>query len=517
MVLSTASIDIEPILSFTINALKKISSDETRPSNSLLAKTSLSTLGLVKVNSLDGSRPFFTEILTIVKEGSCLVGYPFESIFYQISELEFVFGEFEEYELLLDFLTDHSSYRYSEIQSAMKSLRRGAKKLEGGKLYQAIILTGKSLVGLYKNESKDNIIIALNIISHAYSDVGLHWASRGSLLLASSLVTDVFWQNDELSEAQVKSYIRLTWKELMLGRICHALSWLKLALIIDANLEQSVLSESESINMDGFVVHIILRTDFKDYKYLEKLPDALEEVGLFNSRAVLLYCLGYDEFVSQEYSIDIDQEYTDFLLLARDYDFKIITPVINTFQGKWNKNRSSVLGCEITISFPKRSPFVEMAESILSAIEGFCSTGIIDSVATIESHLIIDIIGDDDDIVNISHEIDSSGTQLQVDVTCSAFTSDLLSVSGQKIIQEWMYHFVIEIYCHIIVPQNIEDKIESLLMNEKAIERSVPFTSSFMTQYNILGKTAIDDIASLLDNDKYKRLNLKRTSKWDSE
>lgn len=80
-----------------------------------------------------------------------------------------------------------------------------------------------------------------------------------------------------------------------------------------------------------------------------------------------------------------------------------------------------------------------------------------------------------------------------------------------------MYHFIIEIYCHIIVPKNIEDKIESLLMNEKAMERSVPFTSSFMTQYNILGKTAINDIASLLHNDKYKRFNLKRVSKWDLE
>jgi hypothetical protein len=54
-----SSIDIETICSYTIDALKKISSDETRPSNSLLARTSLSTLGLVKVNSLEDSRPFF--------------------------------------------------------------------------------------------------------------------------------------------------------------------------------------------------------------------------------------------------------------------------------------------------------------------------------------------------------------------------------------------------------------------------------------------------------------------------
>lgn len=513
--LTTVSIDIKNIRLATIAALEKIVLDETRPSNSLQARTLLVMIGLINVKSVEKSSSFFAELLTIAKESTCLIGYPFESLFDQMSELEFAFGEIEEYEGLLDFLTEHSNSRYSEIQISMKSLRRGAKKLENGKPYQAIKLIGKSLIGLYKKESRKNICIALKIISHAYSDVGLHWASRGSLLLASSLVTDMYWQRDEISPEQAISYISLTWSELKLGRVCHALSWFKIALILDANLEQSVIQESEYISLDAFMANIILNSELKDYTLLERLPDALGEVGLWYSRIILLYCLGYEKLVNQESKMIIDQEFTNFLLLARDYDFKIITPNINTFSARWCEIKSSVLGCEITVSFSNKTPFVELAESILSAIEGFCSTGLADKVIAIEPNLIIDIIADDDDDIKITHEVNAIGTPLSIEVTCSSFSPDLLNLNGQKIIQEWMHNFIIEVYCYIIAPINIEDNIESLLMNERALERSVSFTSSFTTQYNILGDTAVNDIASLLD--KHKCFSMKRMSKWDSK
>ena len=371
------SIDFESIKLKTNKQLALIADDDSRPSNSLQARTSLLLLELFDIQKQPDVRTILNDLLVVAKECDKLVGYPFDSFFDLISEIDLAFGDFEEYEALLDHLTEQSSVRHGEVQSSLTLLRRGIKRLDSGKPYQTIKLVGKSLLGLYKHESRKDIVIALKVISFAYTKIGLLWAARGSLLLAASLITDDFWRTDEINSAQVKVYLRLAWLEIQLGRICHALTWFRLALLIDNNLEESIIDEKEFVNFDGYLSHCLLRADLSIIKSLEKLPDLLDKLGLFNSHAMLLYCLGYENLVAEEIEVDINEEFIDFLLLVRDYDFDVKNRNLNTFTGRWNEITSSVLGCNITITFPLRSPLVELAESILSVIEGFCSTGII--------------------------------------------------------------------------------------------------------------------------------------------
>jgi hypothetical protein len=509
--------DTENFYTETISALEIISSDDLKPSNSLIAKTSIQVLKLTNIHSLDEAKQHLNNLLDIVKESLGLVGYPFQKIFRLIHEMDIFFGDLDEYEALLDFLIEQSGARITEVQKSMMFLKRGAKKLENNKPYGAIKLIGKSLIGLYKEESRKEICLALNIISHAYAKAGLLWASRGSLLLASSLVTNETWKTSELSPENVKSYMKIVWVELQLGRISHALIWYKLALIINANIENSVITDKEKINVDGFLSHVIFNTIKDHYHLFEKLPDALEEVGLFNSRLSALYVLGHEKLLAQEYQINIDDEYFKFLILVRDYDFKVSPPIISIFEKKWDEIESVVMGCNFSISFPKKTPFVELAESLLAAIESFFSTEIIDKVISYESSFVIDIISDDDDEIKIAHELDTSNRQLKAEIVCSRFSADMMNISGQKIIQEWMHKFILEVYLHIIVPINTDERMVDLLGEQRGLERSVSFTSSFMAQYNILGVSAISEIASLLDNKKYKRYRSIRSQAWDQD
>ena len=133
-----------------IKLITKIADDDTKPSNSLYAQTQLAIFELQSLNCIEDAGPTFKSLHDIVQKSESLVGYPFEQVFYLISAVDDIFMEIEAYEDLLDYLTEQSSKRDGDVAASWNYLKRGARRLESGKPYQAIKLIGKSLAGLYK-------------------------------------------------------------------------------------------------------------------------------------------------------------------------------------------------------------------------------------------------------------------------------------------------------------------------------------------------------------------------------
>ena len=510
-------LDIESLRAETKSFLSEMTLQDERPSNSLMARVHIELLNLHAIENIGHASDIFSSLLSIVKESESLIGFSFQELYNLFSELDDIFGELESYEALLDYFTDQASSREGELQGSLLWLKRGARRLDSNKPYQAIKLIGKSLVGLYKEEAREDLYAALNILSEAYRKVGLLWASRANLLLAASMVTDEWWRSGDLVSAQVYSYIRLAKVELQLGRINYALAWWKFACVVDANLEEDIISERDFQGFDAYLSQCLLNSNFSDLNFLEKLPDLLDQYQLFVSRSMLLHALGYEKIVAEENEVDIDQDYLDYLKLVRDVDLGVITPEIIICEGRYIHLRTSVMGCEIKVSFPFRSPLVELAETILSVIEGFFSTSIVDQVMVFESRLDIEITADDDDEITISHELDDSGSILKMGVLCSSFTPDMLNIAGQGTIQKWLHAFVIEVFAHLMRPKNPEKTLESMLGDDRALERSVSFGACFVGLQNIMGDDAVKYIKSLIMDDQLKTYDLLRSEPWDKE
>lgn len=419
-------LDVEALRSEAKKALTEMSIHDERPSNSLMAKFYLEVLNLYVIQEVSEASEIFLSMDAIVREGDSLIGFPFVDLYNLVSELDGVFGDLESYEALLDYFTERVSSREGEFKGALLWLKRGARRLESGRPYQAIKIIGKSLASLYKKESSQDFYAALNLLSIAYRKVGLLWASRANLLFAASISTDEWFRSGDIVSAQVFSYIRLAKAELMLGRINYALAWWQLACIVDGQFEESILTTNDCQGFDGFLGKCILNTDLSGLADLERLPDVLDRLRLFLSRALLLHVLGYEETVVNEYELEIDEDYFKFLRMVRDTDLGAVTPKIITCKGRYVSLKSSVMGCDITVSFPFRSPLVELGETLLSAIEGFFSTRIVDRVMVVEPKLEIEITADDDDEISVSHELDDSGSVLKMNVLCSSFASNSL-------------------------------------------------------------------------------------------
>lgn len=513
---ASSSIAIEQIIQSTKENLFAISLDEGRPSNSLFAKILTCQLKLIEhAYAYADLNSIFSDLLSICSEGEGLTGFPFEATLNLFSELDDFFAEIEEYENLMEYLTEQSVNRNGEMQTSRLALKRGLKNLDSGKPYQAIKLIGKSLVGLNKEETIEDFIIANFTLSHAYGDVGLLWASRASLLFSASLLTDQYWKKDKITPMAVKSYWQLVWSELKLGRVAHSLKWFELALTTQQCLAEELISPDDITNYDGCLCHLLANCSLTDLAELEYLPNVLEQLALHCSYGILLYILGYEDEFSKQFEQQVDKEYFDFLLMVRDINVGHKTSKIQKTLGRKNSISAKILGCKVNINFPNRSPLVEMAESILSSLEGFLSTGIVDRIFAQIPFLNINLIADDDDDHLISHEISKTLTGSEFEVTCSNFTWDSLSLKHREFISEWFFKFIIECLGQICVLKNMESIVEKMLRDDLALSRSISFETCFGAVYNILGKSAYSDTVAILSSSTGKKFTLKRDTPWD--
>jgi hypothetical protein len=512
---TSLSEDILEVKNKAVSIITDIAEDDTKPSNALYAQTQLIILELQSLRCIEDAESTFKSLHSIVKKSESLIGYPFEQVFYLISAVDDIFMENEAYEELLDYLTEQSSKRDGDVAASWNYLKRGAKRLESGKPYQAIKLVGKSLAGFYKEESSTEMIFAMRMISSAYEEVGLPWASRASMLFAASMLTDKYWKKDELSIEQVKSYIRLSWVELQLGRLGQSLLWFELAMLVQGGIDDKVINENEVINYDGCISHLILNTPFPKLVDLTYLPDFLDKLGLQNSRGMLLCALGYEEDFSREYEVKIDEKHHEFLIMVRDIELGKDIRIFNDAIGKRGDIKSYLLGGEISINYPQKSPFIELAESILAMLEGLLATAFVDDLIPIESSISIEIIADDDDEISITHEIEDLEQNLHIEITCSNFDIEAMNLESQHEVQQWFTRFSIDILSRAFYMKEPDKLLETMFKDDRVLERSLSFGTSFMALHNIQGHDFVQRVKKMFDGSGTKQFALVRNKPWD--
>jgi hypothetical protein len=513
----TPTINIETIEENTLKQLNIIADNEASPSNALFAKSQLAIFKLQKIKSIEESACLFETLLVILKQSERLVGFPFDKIFSLVNGIDDIFGDVESYEHLLDYITEQSSLRDGEINSAMLQLKRGIKRLDSGKPYQAIKLIGKSLTLLYKEESADQVILALRVISTAFENVGLLWAARSCMLLAASMLTDKFWKRDELNTRQVQTYHRLCWIELKLGRLAQALLWYEMTFFVQSRLDEGVINDKDIMNIDAFISQLILNSNFDSIKHLNNIPNVLDKNGLYSAAGYLLIALGYVEEFEQKYQTPADGNLFEYLVKIRDFNFGIPPRGLNINLDKRSKHSSQLLGCCITIYSPNRTPFVEFSEGILSLLEGAFATCAVDKLYLTEAYLLIEIVADDEDELEINHELDGSSGKLRLEVTCSGFDQEDFYLGGQSKVNAWFKQLIFDLLPEMFV---IPDKksLERIFFEDAALSRSLSFGSCFNAASNVLGKDIGNQVKDLyVCQQDSKNYVLLRDKTWDNE
>ncbi len=266
-------------------------------------------------------------------------------------------------------------------------LARGIQKLRANRPYEAIVYFGRAQQSLAMRESRWEISESLFMCGSAYEAGGLFWAARANVLGSLNQVLSDYWDHGFIAPRAATCAQKLAWIEIELGRVACAISWMELADLLagGAKLADKALKTFTEVrwNQDAVLGILFLRAKQEDLRYLQYLPDVLEELGLDLSRIALLYALGYEDQVRSEGLMpegETSEQAREFFIkwfnqpAAADLPERLVETV-----GKMTF-LSSVLGCRLKLVVEDDNESIFLSERLLGAIEALLATSLSEEV-----------------------------------------------------------------------------------------------------------------------------------------
>jgi len=502
-----------------IAELERLRTEKDRPSTALQAQTSLLevqlAIQLFKGNAVDDE---LRSLQGFILKSEGLVGYPLEPLVERLTEVGKLLEGLAAYDELFETILKVASNRDGEIKAARLLLIRGERQLSQGRRVEAIATLGRALGWLYKHETRHEIVKALYLCGCAYDEVGLPWAARGTLLAAASIATDELWRYGDVTPYQAACYRRLKWVELRLGRLPHILAWHELDVVVRHELvergydPEKILADDPAFNAQ--MIRLLLRTDFSDLRSLSKLPDVLDRLGLDLAADALLYALGHKERFG-EVAKQLDEDPDLFSCKWRKIKADVPLPDRPVLYDRMKVSlESRVLGCQIIVESSTEPPCVEVAESILAALESFLSTSALSRAIAHEPILTIEVSTSDFTASPINDSVEERAGRPHLSVRCRKFDPHDISIDEKGSVREAVLHVVLTAVANFVIFKDFERDLEALFRDERVSERAVAFTSTFVTQANVLGASPKTRLEFWLD-EKASTYPLRRTEPWE--
>lgn len=489
------TLDMDSIEATIREKLNSIADNADMISGALQAKTSLALLDLLVAENEEQASNTFRSLSEIADSAHKLIGYPMARLVNLLEELDVAFGDLKAYEDLMDKLIDDAGERENSRIKADKYLRRGALSSDKQDYYRAIKCFGLSLYGLYSSESKAEVFAALYMLSHAYDKQGLLWAARGAALMAAYVVTSDALKEQRSSSKQAAIYQRLMWIEGQLGRVSQSLTWYHLAQLVSQAEDEKLWTENQKMNYEVLIGQLFLNANFSDVERIAWLPDKLNQLDLGLSADALLVCLGHEDKAGPE------GEPIDFHLMNmwRSIDMGAPVAPLDLYLDRWTTISSCILGCKVSVSFPVKSPCIELAQQLLAVLESFCAPMMADHATATVPAVNIDILLEDEDGFILQHSFDTAAQVTSAEILCSPFSIASLTDEQRDTIGQFYSEFCLH-FVSIICPQISWSKIEEMLREDKALERSVVFNCNIGLDSYFMGRNAVPGIESHQDD-----------------
>lgn len=450
--------------------LEGVSNTEGRPCATLTAGIHIEFLDLVDfIKEPVAASKCITKIESLFDEGAKYIDFPFVTFKELAMQMGDLFSDNEAYESLVDKLVLLSSTRDSELASAEILQQRGYQKLIAKRFKDSIVYLGRSIVKLAKEESKEELVLSLRMLSDAYDHFGLPWASLAAQIAASEILFREWFQNGKVRKRLVSATRDLAQLELRLGRISNFLEWNMLAQMLERHIGQ-MGSEGEipySHLVDGCLAVRIMNTPF-DVPGLEDLPAILAANDLGLSENATLFKLGYGEEILTDYAgvgIRTVEELTPYFQTVRDQPF---------FDQMWfatdlclNEKltySTKLLGCQVKIDFLNTEPMHLVAETILAFLESFFATSVGSAFPSTEVIQIkIKVVADKECFRFVPDSTQNSYTLLVDAASFASLSQDSLWNSFVK--------FVSEVLAKHFMVQDLDSYLKCLFETEETNQR----------------------------------------------
>lgn len=460
----------------------------------------------------------FDELTKVVEESEGLIGFPLDSIMETLIEIGQFFPANPQYESLFELILKVSSKRNGEITSGKMLLERGIQHAADGRFIESIRSVGRCLTLFSKEETCDDLILALYISGHSYSQVGLFWAARGSFLNAASLIIGRFNHQGDLTYLGSQCFDAIKRMELTVGRIPQLL----LAHRLDVCWRGSLIQGSLNIDLteqdhifDLTVGILMLSATLEQLKQLTKLPDIFEQLGLFRARTALLHALGNETNWQSIIGDGMESEHDFFLMWRHQPASREIASMPNLYNNDLAMLESNLLGCHIKIKTVIDCSCVEFSETLMAALEAMLATGMREKVFAMESRALVDVQLDEASQYPFDFSLDDSDGIPLYKVRCPSVKTDSMSRDNQALYKNKLCEFCLHVFIRVWRTKDFEGATERLFGEERSIERALSFTGSIVTSRNVFGGDYNVSIEEWLKGD-LSEFPLNRESPWDA-
>lgn len=489
-----------------IDLLNKCIEDNSKPCRSLIAKTYKSFLSISDgvLNNKDISSEL-TNLKDFFEQGVNYFEYPFE-VFKQIIE---TFGDVlpnnKEYDNLIDSIAIIVGKKRSELDTGRIFLYRGFQKLEKNFYKESIIYFGKAVLKISRESNKEELFFCLIGLSEAYKNIGLLWASNNTLITATTIYINDFYNYGKINKRLIDCLKNLLNNELIIGRIPYILNWYKLISILSSHMKIE--------NLNNFLVQIdaclsirLLNIPYQYWRNLSYLPEIFHKYSFFMSEDTVFFMLGYlenlEEKCIKELNIgeNLDECYSNLANQPAKKQMLYKTDLLNESNLEFN---SIVLGVKIDIVFKKNTELVIFAEMILAYIESFFATSFKNVYPSTEK-IIIELVDssyvDNYKIVPID---DSYSIRLCINIINIDFAD-----------QENIYKMLAELISYLIhnkfmVPNSVE-YLKKLFEDQELHERQYMIYTHRQNLLNILPDSTMILFDNFLKENTLKEFKMKR-------
>jgi len=499
-----------------INSLEALQQERTRVNNSHHARTELIFIKLARqATRSEDIGPLLLELRDAIREARGLISYPFEPLPRIVEELGNVFTDLPEYDDLLEEATSTAQERLSQQEAGRMLLARGIQKLRANRPYEAIVYFGRAQQSLAMRESRWEISESLFMCGSAYEAGGLFWAARANVLSSLNQVLNDHRDTGFIAPRAATCAQKLAWIEIELGRVACAISWMELADLLAgaAKLADKALKTFTEVrwNQDAVLGILFLRAKQADLRYLQYLPDVLEQHGLDLSRIALLYALGYEDQIRSEELMpegETAEQAREFFIkwlnqpAAADLPEHLVGTV-----GKMTF-LSNVLGCRLRLVVEDDDESIFLSERILGAIEALLSTSLGEDVFPYR----------EDYTVRVERSNRAKGMpELEIDheggFSIVRHNGNILTVAGTE--DNWFLEMISLLISQIIItPDEPDGYLRRIFGEQLGLSRALNFTETSVPVSNIFGSSAKLRLADWNTHENPAAYTCKRLVAW---
>lgn len=405
--------------------------------------------------------------------------YPDISFDSQITIVEMigrVIDDNEEYEKLIDKISEISALRKSEVEGAIIHFNRAQTLIDKQQYKPVVKHLGHCVQAFMKEGYETELVKAYGYMGIAFYKLELPYSAKAYLVKAASILVREFFTKGTISHLLITVLWNLCEIELMTGRLVMYLNWRELLFVIAHNGQE--IESKEFVEKDvwfdgGWACHFAAVDLTRETVSI--LPDIFVRCDMPISENYLKYALGYQESVDEKFVNLITDDWGK--LLRQQPIYKQFLNPLNIAEEGQTTISTLAKGCRFTVWYENSVRSQLVAETFLAAVETLLATFDTLELVVMSPEIQVEIAPTDE---QSELERGENGTQY-------VFKVNYDTLDGETYWRCFAFFIACFMSLDTVSSEDVKDLIAERHEKEKIMDRIIALLELNNTVYNVLG------------------------------